>query len=66
VRGTLTVRAMGSSMTREFVVTSSRLPLARVTVSWDSRLVPVDDAPDCDPPFFFDAGGHKRFKAECL
>jgi hypothetical protein len=66
VRGTVTVRSLGSSLTRPFVLTSSRVPVARVSVSWDSRLIPVDSAPNCDPPFFFDASGRKRTRPECL
>jgi hypothetical protein len=66
VRGTLTVRSVGSTMTRPFVLTASRLQVARATVTWDSRLVPMDTRPSCDPPFFFDAAGRKRTKPECL
>ncbi len=64
VTGQISVRALGTSTTRSFVVTGPRAQAARVDVSWDSRLVAID-GPDCDPPFEFDARGIKRNKAEC-
>jgi hypothetical protein len=65
VSGQVTVRALGTSTTRPFVVSGARAQVARVDVSWDSKLVAIDGA-NCDPPFEFDARGVKRMKPECL
>jgi hypothetical protein len=64
VTGRVTVRSLGSSTTQPFLVSGARTQVARVDVSWDSRLVQID-GPDCDPPFEFDARGVKRTKPEC-
>jgi hypothetical protein len=64
VTGQITVKALGASTTRPFVVSGARTQVARVDVSWDSRLVAID-GPDCNPPFEFDAQGIKRMKPEC-
>ncbi len=65
VTGQVTIRALGTSSTRTFVLTGDRAVVARADVTWDSRLVPVAQA-DCDPPYTFDANGAKRWKPECL
>jgi hypothetical protein len=43
--GSVSVRALGETATRSFVLNGSRAPVARVDVSWDSRLVPTDAPP---------------------
>ncbi len=68
VRGTLVVRALGEVLRRDFVLTGARTQIGRVLVRWDSRLVPIEGTgvPACNPPFEFDANGHKHIKPECL
>jgi hypothetical protein len=66
VSGQVTVRALGTSTTRPFVVSGARAQVARVDVTWDSKLVAIDGGANCDPPFEFDARGVKRMKPECL
>jgi hypothetical protein len=50
VSGKVTVRALGSSTTVPFTLTSTRAQVARVDVRFEEQLVPVDD--DIPPPTF--------------
>jgi hypothetical protein len=68
VAGKLRVTALGRTQVVPFVLTGTRLQVARVTVGMDSRLEAIPDGwtqGTCDPPFFTDALGIRRMKPGC-
>jgi hypothetical protein len=69
ITGRLRITSLGKTQVVPFVLTGSRVQVARVDVRMDSRLETIDGGirlGRCDPPFFTDSLGVRRMKPGCL